>query len=106
MTAKTGRTGHAVYFIAQAIAMARLARPTQPLETQARATQISAITGGSVMPSVSGNATTGEAIAITVSRVTWPRQPAHRRNPCGAMMAKATTNSASVASDVQTRGSP
>src|SRR5215831_12611513 len=102
MTAKTGRTGQAVYFIAQAIAMARLARPIQPRETQARATQISARTGGSVMPSASGNAITGEAIAITVTRMTRSRQLAQPRSPCGAMMAKATASSVSVASDVQT----
>ena len=57
--------------------------------------------GGSVTPTVSGNATSGEATAIAVSRAT-----AARLTGRGAMVAKAAASAATVTSEVQILGSP
>jgi hypothetical protein len=65
MTTSTARAGQAVYFIAQTTPRATAGcQPLPPnLISSASARQVRAITGGSVMPSASGNAITGEEIA-------------------------------------------
>ena len=67
MIASTGTAAHAVVFIAQATASTRPARTSFPRLAQASARQVSAITGGSVTPSVSGKAISGDATEIAVS---------------------------------------
>ncbi len=59
-----------------------------------------AITGGSVMPSASGNATTGEAAAMTVIRATRSRQGRQVLALCGDMIANDAASSPIVASEV------
>ncbi len=65
MTTSTARAGQAVYFIAQTTprTTAGCQRPPPNLISSASARQVSAITGGSVIPSASGNAITGEEMA-------------------------------------------
>src|SRR5258707_11016939 len=69
-TASTGTTAHAVDFIAQATASTSAARRNWRRAASASARQVSAMMGGSVTPTVSGNATSGEATAIAVSPAT------------------------------------
>ena len=96
ITAITGTAGHAVIFMAHAIPIARAApagrdgrircgtarprspaaRGTAPLAAgptprHARATQNSASTGGSVIPTASGSASTGVVTANTARRSAW-----------------------------------
>ena len=67
MAVKTGTAGHAVAFIAAATPRAAAARVSpEGLAISARVRNISAITGGSVIPTASGNAITGEAAMNTV----------------------------------------
>ena len=63
ITMSTARAGQAVYFIAQTTPRTTAGRQLSPpnLISRASARQVRAITGGSVMPSASGNASTGEA---------------------------------------------
>src|SRR5258708_145822 len=68
--------------------------------------QISASTGGSVMPTASGSAQTGEATASTTYRATDPRQEAQRLAPCGMPRLNATANTAADAAASQGLGSP
>ena len=83
MIASTGTAAHAVVFIAQAAASTRAALTTLPRSAQASARQVSAMTGGSVTPSASGNAITGEATASAVAPAMRVRQCGQSRNRCG-----------------------
>ncbi len=75
MTASTGTTAHAVDFIAHATAStSRRADELVPGPARASARQVSAMIGGSVTPTVSGKAMSGEATEIAVS--TPPAGPA------------------------------
>ena len=67
---------------------------------------MSAITGGSVTPSASGKAITGDATASAVSVATRTRQSAQSRSLSGDITAKAAATSAIVVSVTQIRGSP
>jgi hypothetical protein len=83
-TAIIGSAGQAVAFIAQAKPMTRpAATGREGRTTSASARHSSASTGGSVMPTASGSAHSGEASASMVNRVTDRRQPGHRDAPCG-----------------------
>ena len=73
MTASTGTTAQAVVFIAQATPSARPARTSLPRPAQASTRQVSAMIGGSVTPTASGNAMSGEATATAVHQATRPR---------------------------------
>src|SRR6516162_9578069 len=106
MIASTGTAAHAVVFIAQATASTKPARTSLPRLTQASARQVSAITGGSVTPSASGKAITGDAAASAVSVATRTRQSAQSRSLSGDITAKAAATSAIVVSVTQIRGSP
>src|SRR5579863_10249392 len=106
MTASTGTTAQAVVFIAQATPSARPALASLPRPAQARTRQVSAIIGGSVTPTASGNAMSGEATATAVHQETRLRQSWHPRGRCGATAAKAAAISTTVVSVVQIRGSP
>src|SRR5579871_6800647 len=66
MTASTGTTAHAVDFIAHATASTSAARMKRRRAARARARQVSAMIGGSVTPTVSGKATSGEATEMAV----------------------------------------
>src|SRR5690242_10813101 len=70
MTASTGTTAQAVDFIAHATASARAARTNRRRAARARVRQVSAMMGGSVTPTVSGKATSGEDTAIAASTAT------------------------------------
>src|SRR5437763_16220991 len=86
--ANTGIAGQAVAFIAQAtpsVIAARNSPDGRAISASVR--NISAMTGGSVMPTASGNAITGEAAKKTVDSVVLRRQPSQRR--CGAAMVQA-----------------
>src|SRR6185437_1865845 len=76
MAASTGTTAHAVDFIAHATARAKAARMNRGwgVPARARARQVSAMIGGSVTPTVSGKAMSGEAAEIAVSTATRRRQ--------------------------------
>src|SRR5579872_2707126 len=74
MTASTGTTAQAVVFIAQATPSARPALTSLPRPAQARTRQVSAMIGGSVTPTASGNAMSGEATATAVHQATRLRQ--------------------------------
>ena len=88
---KTGTAGHAVAFMAAATPRAAAARISPDgLAISASVRNISAITGGSVIPTASGNAITGEAAMNTVDSRTPCRQPSQCR--CGA----ATLNAAQI----------
>src|SRR5215469_6875461 len=106
MIASTGTAAQAVVFIAQATASTKPARTSLPLLAQASARQMSAITGGSVTPSASGKAITGDAMASAVIVATRPRQAAQSRSLSGDITAKAAATSAIVVSVTQIRGSP
>ena len=90
MTAMIASAGQAVYFIAHATpstsAAAAKSRPlplppaARPLRaSSASARQVSAITGGSVMPIVSGNAMTGQASQNAAAPRAARRSPAAPR---------------------------
>src|SRR6185437_5862329 len=64
MTASTGTTAHAVDFIAHATASTSAARMNWCRAARASVRQVSAMIGGSVTPTVSGKATSGEATEI------------------------------------------
>ena len=114
MAARTARAGQAVYFIAHAVprtsaaahkpvragrgAAARPGRAGPGRVSRARARQVSAMTGGSVMPRASGKASTGEAVANAASPSAAPR-----RRPA---VANAAARMAKVAAASQGRGSP
>jgi hypothetical protein len=98
MMAMTGSAGQAVAFIAQAAPMTRPARTgREGRPTRASARQSSANTGGSVMPTASGSAHSGEASASIAYRVTDRRQPAHRDAPCGVPRLNEAASSPAVA---------
>jgi hypothetical protein len=59
-----------------------------------------AMTGGSVMPSASGNAMTGEATAMAVIRAARSRQRRQLPTLCGDMIAKDAASAAMVTSEV------
>ena len=89
--ANTGTAGQAVAFIAHATPRATAARNSPDGRAiSARVRSISAITGGSVIPTASGNAITGEAAKNTVDSRVSCRHSAQRR--CGA----ATVNAAQI----------
>src|SRR5712672_3319966 len=101
MTAKTGTSGHAVYLRAQATATARAVRSSQPRQRKASARMVTAMTGGSVMPSTRGNAMTGEATAMAVIRATRSRQGRQVLTLCSeGMIANDAASSAIVTSEV------
>jgi hypothetical protein len=101
---KTGTAGHAVAFMAHATPRATAARTMlDGRAISARVRNISAITGGSVMPTASGNAITGEAAMNTVDSRTPCRQESQRR--CGAAMANAVQISTIDTAVSHTRGS-
>ena len=100
IAANTGTAGHAVAFIAHATPRATAARNSPDGRAiSARVRNIRAITGGSVIPTASGNAITGEAamktvdssdvvparVAVPVRRRDGERRPdqrdGHRREP-------------------------
>src|SRR5262249_61432823 len=87
----TGIAGQAVAVIAHATprAAAAWSRP-EGRAISASVRNSKAMTGGSVMPTASGNAITGEAAKRTVDSVVLRRQPTQRR--CGA----ATVNAAQI----------
>jgi hypothetical protein len=101
---KTGTAGQAVAFMAAATPRAAAARYSPDgLAISARVRNISAITGGSVMPTASGNAITGEAAMKTVdSRIPF-RQSSQCR--CGAATANAAQIKAIDTAVSHTRGS-
>src|ERR1035438_3420499 len=104
IAAKTGMAGQAVAFIAHATPSATAARPMpEGRAISASVRNISAITGGTVMPTASGNAITGEAAMNTVDSSTPCRQESQRR--CGAAMANAAQISAIDTAVSHTRGS-
>src|SRR5580704_8940015 len=89
MIASTGTAAHAVVFIAQASAR-----------------QVSAMTGGSVTPSASGKAITGEATASAVAPAMRVRQCGQSRNRCGEATTKAAAITTIVVIVTQIRVSP
>jgi hypothetical protein len=102
---KTGTAGQAVAFMAAATARAAAARyRPDGRAISARATNISAMTGGSVIPTASGNAITGEAARNTVDSRTPYRHESQCR--CGAAMANATHIKPMDTAVSHTRGSP
>ena len=103
MTASTGTTAQAVDFIAQATASTRAARTNRRRDARARVRHVSAMTGGSVTPTVSGKPTSGEDTAIAVSTATRSRRSLP---PPGTMSAKAAVSATTVTNEVQTLGSP
>jgi hypothetical protein len=105
ITLMTGTAGHAVAFIAHAIprAIAALKTP-EGRAISARVRNISAITGGSVIPIASGNAITGEATTNKVDSLTWCRHSSQPR--CGVAMRNASQIRASETAASQIRGSP
>jgi hypothetical protein len=108
-TASTGTTAHAVDFIAQATASTSAARmnPGRGFAlARARVRQVSAMIGGSVTPTVSGKATSGEATEIAASTAVRRRQSRQPRTGWGEMSAKAAVSATTVTSEVQILGSP
>jgi hypothetical protein len=102
--AKTGTAGQAVAFIAHATPRARAARNSPDGRAiSARVRNINAMTGGSVIPTASGNAITGEAAKKTVDSVVLCRHPSHRR--CGAATVNAAQISAMDTAVSHSRGS-
>ncbi len=106
MIAITGTAAHAVDFIAQAAASARPARTSLPWPAQASDRHVRAMTGGSVTPTVSGNAISGEATARAVTPATRARQRGQSRSLCGDATVKAAATSAIVVIVTQIRVSP
>jgi len=102
---KTGTAGQAVAFMAHATpsAAAALISP-DGRAISARVRNISAMTGGSVIPTASGNAITGEAAMNTVDSSTSYRQPSQCR--CGAATLNAAKINAMDTAVSHTRGSP
>jgi hypothetical protein len=100
MTAKTGTSGHAVYFSAQATATARAVRVSQPRDASARAKMVTAMTGGSVMPRTSGKPMIGDVAAMTVTHAARARQRWQDRTSCCAISANEMASSAMVKRDV------
>src|SRR5580700_10617316 len=101
----TGTAGQAVAFIAAATPRAAAARyRPDGRAISASVKNISAITGGSVIPSASGNAITGEAAMNTVDSSTPCRQSSQCR--CGAATLNAAKISAMDTAVSHTRGSP
>jgi adenosylhomocysteinase len=101
---KTGTAGHAVAFMAHATPRAAAARiRPDGRAISANETNISAITGGSVIPSASGNAIIGEAAMKTVDSRTPCRQSSQCR--CGAAILNAPQIKAMDTAVSHTRGS-
>ena len=101
---RTGTAGQAVAFMAHATPRATAARYTlDGRAIRARVRNISAITGGSVMPTASGNAITGEAAMKMVDSSTLYRHQVQCR--CGAATANATQISAMEVAVSQSLGS-
>jgi hypothetical protein len=116
MAVSTTGAGHAVYFIAQATARVSAAaqavgashepRPAGAAAragrmSRARARQVKASTGGSVMPWASGNAMTGDAAANAAQLSDLADQARSRR-----AMPNAAASSGNVATVSHGRGSP
>ena len=104
IAAKTGIAGQAVAFIEHATPRATAAR-TSPdgRAISARVRNSSAMTGGSVMPTASGNAITGEAAKKTVDSKTLYRHESQCR--CGAATRNAAQISAMETAVSHSRGS-
>ena len=101
----TGSMGHAVAFIAHATPRASAALNTpEGRAISARVRNISAMTGGSVIPIASGNAITGEATTNRVDSLTWCRHSSQCW--CGTAMRNASQIKASDTAASQIRGSP
>ena len=100
MTASTARAGQAVYFIAQATPRTTAGCQLSPRRRvrSARARQVRAITGGSVMPMASGKAMTGDETAAAARPRARPRRP--------AVIRKVANSRPNVAAASQGRGSP
>ena len=104
IAANTGMAGQAVAFIAHATPRAMAARSSPDGRAiSARVRNISAMTGGSVMPTASGNAITGEAAKKTVDSVVLCRHSSQCR--CGAATVNAAQISAMDTAVSQSRGS-
>src|SRR6516162_632912 len=75
MTVSTASAGQAVYFIAQATPRTAAGCQASPVirMSSARARQVRAITGGSVMPIASGKAITGDERAAAARQSAMPR---------------------------------
>ena len=102
--ANTGTAGQAVAFIAHATPRATAARNSPDGRAiSARVRNISAMTGGSVIPTASGNAITGEAAKKTVDSVVLCRHSSQRR--CGAATVNAAQISAMDTAVSHSRGS-
>ena len=100
----TGTAGQAVAFMAHATPRAPAARiRPEGRAISARVRNISAMTGGSVMPTASGNAITGEAAMNTVDSMTLLRQSSQCR--CGAAIVNAAQINAIDTAVSHTRGS-
>ena len=101
----TGTAGQAVAFMAHATPSAPAARiRPDGRAISARVRNISAMTGGSVIPTASGNAITGEAARKTVDSVVLCRQGSQRR--CGAATVNAAQISAMEVAVSHSLGSP
>ena len=104
MALTTGTAGHAVAFIAHATPSATAALNTPDgLAISARVRNISAITGGSVIPIASGNAITGEAATNRADSMTWRLHSWQCR--CGAAMLNASQIRVMDTTVSHTRGS-
>ena len=102
--ANTGTAGQAVAFIAHATPRATAARNRPDGRAiSASVRNISAMTGGSVMPTASGKAITGEAAKKTVDSVVLRRHELQCR--CGAATVNAAQISAMDTTVSQSRGS-
>ena len=108
MAAITARAGQAVAFIAHATPMARPAASSSRGDraTHAKARQVSAIIGGSVMPTASGSTSTGEATANTALHAAARRQAPHPSARCGAPIQNAAASRTTVAAASHSRVSP
>ena len=106
MIASTGTAAHAVDFIAHAAASARAAWTSLPRPAQASDRHVKAMTGGSVTPTVSGNAISGEATARAVAPATRARHCGQSRSLCGDATVKAAATSTIVVIVTQIRVSP
>ena len=105
IAANTGTAGQAVAFIAHATPSAAAARNNPDGRAiSARVRSISAMTGGSVMPTASGNAITGEAAKKTVDSKMLYRHESQCR--CGAATMNAAQIRAMETAVSHSRGSP
>src|SRR5215831_8701766 len=103
----TGTAGQAITFIAPATPTATPATTGRDRRAvRASARHISASTGGSVMPTASESAKSGEATASTVYRRTDRRQDAHPVTLCGMPRLNATASTAADARASHGLGSP